>query len=403
MTNDDCCFSLKLNKRHIWLIAAVISLFPFSITVEGAGITANYFMLFFVIFAFYGYRYSKFGFVYLTVVFLSYIIGLTLFSNASPYFIDRQLLSLIAGIIPVLLLFVRIRVPLDTIKLSVIIAALVFSLLVLKNVYAVHIGVPDAFLSKGNRYGFVLAFGLFFSIANHAKSKIFYVISLIILAGIFFQFSRTVYISTSLGLVSYLTCIALTKKWKFNFKTYKSFAGLALFIVAIYVLVRIYNFDYVINTLTVVFNYALKACKDFFGQNVVVGDVSSEGTRLLLWKQAFDFVITNNVLFGSGMAGLYLVVPGYPEGISAHSQYVDVFLRTGLFGLSVYLIMWLKLLEGFWVKSPPVFAGLLSMFIYGFFHETTKLTQGAFIFFILLNIITDKAYWKCRAQGLLEP
>lgn len=392
--NDHCGISLKLNKGKMWLIAAIISLLPFSIAVENAGITANYFMLFFIIFAFDGYRYSKFGFVYLIVIFLSYVIGLALFSNANLYFINRQFLSFIVGIIPVLLLFIRIRVPFDTIKLSVIIAACVYSLLVIKNVYDYYAGVPDVFLGKCNRYGFILAFGLFLSMANHAKSKIFCIISAIILISIFFQFSRTAYISVSIGLVSYLICTVLTKKWKFNFKVHRSLAGFMLFIVAIYILIWIYGIHYVIDTIAAIFNYALNEIRNFFSQNVIVGDDSSSGTRLMLWKQAYDFVVTNNILFGSGMAGLYLVVPGYPDGMSAHSQYVDVFLRTGLVGLSIYLLMWAKLLKGFWVKSPAVFAGLLSMFIYGFFHETTKLTQGAFIFFILLNLITDEAYWK---------
>lgn len=396
---DNHGFALKINKKYIWLIAAIISLLPFSIMVGGSGVTANYFMLFFVIFAFYGYRYSKFGFVYLVVIFLSYVTGLILFSSGNSYFIERQFLSFIVGIIPVLILFVRIRVSFDTIKLAVIIAALAEALITIKNAYLSYAGISGISFGKGNRSGFILAFGLFLAMASHTKSKIFYVISAVTLIGIFLQFSRATYISTGLGLLAYLICTMLAKKWKFNFKIHKFFAGFALFVVTMYVLMRIYDFHYIIDSVAHVVTYGLNEIKNFLSQNVIAGDESSSGTRLLLWKQVYDFVITNNILLGSGMAGLYLVVPGYPDGMSAHSQYVDVFLRTGLVGLSIYLLMWAKLLKGFWVKSPAVFAGLLSMFIYGFFHETTKLTQGAFIFFILLNLITDEAYWKHYASS----
>ncbi len=400
---DNRQFSLILNKRHIWLIAAVISLIQFSIVVDESGITANYFMLFFVVFAFYGYRYSKFGFVYLSVIFLSYVIGLVLFSNADPYFVNRQFLSFIAGIIPVLLLFIRIRVPFDTVKLSVIIAAFIYSLLTVKNVCTLNVNIGDALATKGalgsQRCGFILAFGLLFSMENHAKSRFFYIISAITLFGIFCTFSRAAYLSTALGLVVYLICIIFKGKRKFNLKIHKSVVKYILIAVVIYLVVHFYNVEPAINaSLTTMFNHTVRAFKDFFSQNIVIGDGSSEGTRLLLWKQAYDFVVTNNILLGSGMAGLYLVVPEYLEaGASAHNQYIDVFLRTGLIGLSIYLLMWIKLLKGFWSKSSTVFAGLVSMFVYGLFHETTKLTQGAFIFFILLNLITDKDYWKCYA------
>lgn len=400
-------FSLKLNKKYIWLIAAIVCLIPYSINV-GGGVTANYFMLFFVIFAFYGYRYSNYGFVYLIVIFLSYLIGFVLFSNTDPYFINRQFLSLVAGVIPVFLLFIRIRVPFDTIKLAVIVSSLIYILPTIKHAYISGIGIRDVGLAKSifgsAGYGFILIFGLFFSMTNQAKSKIFYIISAIILAGIIFTFSRAAYLSAGLGLIAYFICLSCRKKWKFNFNVYKIFLQLIFIAAVFHILAGANGVRDLIHAINNMFVYAAQAFVDFFSRKIVLGDVNSvvvgsatsESARLMLWKQAYDFVVKNNTLFGSGMAGLYLVVPEYLEsGVSTHSQYVDVFLRTGLIGLSIYLFMWIKLLKGFWAKSPAAFAGLLSMFVYGVFVETTKLTQGAFIFFILLNLITDKAYWKC--------
>lgn len=373
----------------------------------GGGVTANYFMLFFVIFAFYGYQYSNYGFVYLAVMILSYAIGLVLFSNGSPYFIDRQFFSLVAGVIPALLLFIKIRVPFNTIKLAAIISSLIYIYPTIKLKFISGIGIGDVGLAKATfgsaGYGFILAFGLFFSMENHVKSKIYYIISTIILVGIIFTFSRAAYLSTILGLIAYLICLACRRKWKFNFNVYK----ISLIFIIIFIVIRILlganGIRNIIHAVNTILGYAVQAFVDFFSKKIGHGDVesviagaaTSESARLLLWKQAYDFVVKNNILFGSGMAGLYLVVPEYLEsGVSTHSQYVDVFLRTGLIGLSIYLFMWMKLLKGFWAKSPAAFAGLLSMFVYGVFVETTKITQGAFIFFILLNLITDKAYWK---------
>lgn len=404
---DNLHFSLKLNKKYIWLIAAIICLIPFSVQINGMGVTANYFMLFFVIFAFYGYRYSNYGFVYLVVIILSYVIGLVLFSNANAYFINRQFLSLVAGVIPVLLLFIRIRVPFDTIKLAVIISSLIYILPTIKLAYISGIGIGDVGLAKSifgsAGYGFILGFGLFFSMANQTKSKIFYFISAIIFTGIIFTFSRAAYLSTSLGLIAYLICLASRRKWKFNFNVYKNFLKFIFIIIVISILLGANGFRDVIHAINTILGYAVQAFTDFFSKKIVLGDVesvitgaaTSESARLTLWKQVYDFVVNNNILFGSGMAGLYLVVPEYLEsGVSVHSQYFDVFLRTGLIGLTIYLFMWMKLLKGFWSKSPAAFGGLLSMFVYGVFVETTKITQGAFIFFILLNLITDKGYWK---------
>lgn len=377
---------------------AMLSLYPFSVTIQGAGITANYFMLFFVIFAFYGYQYSELGFVYLGIMLLSYIIGLVLFSNGNPYFINKQFLSLIAGIIPILLLFIKIRIPFNAFKLSVLAVVIVYCLLkiygvVISDVSMGTLAGKGAFGSQ--RYGFILIFGLLFSIEKHAKSRFFYIISAIILFGIYLTYSRAVYLTTLIGLSIYPICIIHKTKNKFFSRVFKLIIKYIFISFIAYFVVNILTHASIVKIVITLFDSAFLAFKDFLSGNIVIGDSTSEGTRLLLWKQACNFIIKNNIFFGSGMAGLYLVVPEYLDiGASTHSQYVDVFLRTGVFGLIVYLIMWAKLIKGYWVKSPAVFAGLVSMFVYGFFHETTKLTQGAFIFFILLNLIMDKTYWK---------
>ena len=128
-----------LSYKNIWLLAALISIWPFSISFEGSGVTANYFMIVFLIFAPWGYRYSREGHIFILVMFVSYLIGLVFFSKFDSHFVERQFLSLAVGLIPVLLLFVRIRIPLETINSVVIIASLVYSALTIRQLYVLDL------------------------------------------------------------------------------------------------------------------------------------------------------------------------------------------------------------------------------------------------------------------------
>jgi O-antigen ligase len=110
---------------------------------------------------------------------------------------------------------------------------------------------------------------------------------------------------------------------------------------------------------------------------------SSEGYRYKLNLQILDYV-SSNPFFGSNFKGLYLIFDEYQGGQSAHNQYLDIFLRTGLFGGIIWLFLLVKIFR-FCKYDESLQTGLVSVLIFGLVHETFKLSQGSFIFGMLLS------------------
>lgn len=113
------------------------------------------------------------------------------------------------------------------------------------------------------------------------------------------------------------------------------------------------------------------------------GGEASGKVRLGIWCALLHRMIDGHMWLGSGFAGPYL----FDAAIgSAHSQYVDILFRMGPIGLALYLGLWVMLVWRCFRHSPELGSGMLAWFIYGFFHETTKYSYGAFLFFALLSL-----------------
>jgi O-antigen ligase len=114
---------------------------------------------------------------------------------------------------------------------------------------------------------------------------------------------------------------------------------------------------------------------------------NSEGFRFQVWKSIFNLV-SKNPLTGSSYLGSYIlkdVIVG-----SAHNQYFDILLRTGFIGFSAYLFLILKLIKFLFYKKKIFFWSFISVIIYGFFHETFKETQGAFILTFIIALYSNE-------------
>ena len=78
---------------------------------------------------------------------------------------------------------------------------------------------------------------------------------------------------------------------------------------------------------------------------------------------------------------------------SAHNQYGDVLFRTGFIGLFLYLYLLYKVFIHLKNNHRDLFYGYISILVYGFFHETFKMSQGAFILaFVLGMMVTANRY-----------
>ena len=110
---------------------------------------------------------------------------------------------------------------------------------------------------------------------------------------------------------------------------------------------------------------------------------SSEGYRIFLMKSILEYVLSSP-LFGSGFLGIWIILD---DGIgSAHGQYNDVLFRTGFIGLAVYLYVLQRLGSYLYKADIGLFIGFIGVLAFGLFHETFKVSHGAFILAFLIGM-----------------
>ena len=120
---------------------------------------------------------------------------------------------------------------------------------------------------------------------------------------------------------------------------------------------------------------------------------TSLGYRVFMTNKVIDFV-SQNPFTGSGFLGVWVMldkVDGEIKG-SAHGQFIDVFFRLGFIGFFVYIFFIYKILKFLYYQDSGLFIGFVGMLIYGLFHETFKLSQGAFIFAFLFAMYDQRKH-----------
>jgi O-antigen ligase len=108
----------------------------------------------------------------------------------------------------------------------------------------------------------------------------------------------------------------------------------------------------------------------------VANQNASAGYRLMMWREVIAYVLQNPML-GSGFKGVWILSEGMSG--SAHNQYFDVLFRVGLVGFVVYLSIVCKIFIKLLRLDCGLFLGFLGVLIIGVFHETFKLSHGAFV------------------------
>jgi hypothetical protein len=110
---------------------------------------------------------------------------------------------------------------------------------------------------------------------------------------------------------------------------------------------------------------------------------SSEGYRIYLIQSILEYV-ASSPLYGSGYLGIWVILD---DGIgSAHGQYNDVLFRTGYIGLGIYLYLLQRLGSYLYKVDLGLFLGFVGVLVYGFFHETFKVSHGAFVLAFLIGM-----------------
>jgi O-antigen ligase len=387
----------KLRLSQVLLYAVLLA--PVSLTIAGDGVSANYLFALLLI-APLGYRVNRDATLYVLFMVISFLLGALIFSGFDGDFLLRQIVSFGLALIGVLVLFVRLRVRLEEFLTSVVVVSLLYSVFAIWMVATKGFSLTDIYFIKGGlreyvtdwpqRYVVVLVFAFFVALARWVRGLVWQFSSLAFLVCIFLTFTRSAWLAVFVGAIAYFMfdrrpqhLIGQPHKRSRVYLLIGSVLFLGLIIYAV-------SNDLVYKAFFSIFDNLLLTAQS---NSADFDPDGSEGARLNLWSSIFG-VLGTNPFSGTGFAGVSLVIEGAG---SAHSQYLDVLLRTGTVGLLFYLWFWNKLFQFYKRFDRGVLAGLVAMFVFGFFNETTKLSYGALIFFVLLN----KAYVDARFRRKL--
>lgn len=311
----------------------------------------------------------------------------------------RTALSFGAFIAPLLLLFVRFKgEDIEIFSYAVIIASVSYSL---NTIYG-FISNPGigVFELKGiigsQRFGFVLCFGFFLALYGSAFNAITKLILIVtILSGIMLTFSRASLLSllVTLFLAIFLQVFRMLSRFRVRvrFQTIKVlfvYGFLSMLVVFLFldIFMQLWDF-YDARFFSMIATGELQS-------ELIQGDMgNSAGFRFHVFEQILNY-ISVNPLTGSNFSGLYLLFDEYQGSASTHNQYTDILLRTGIMGFGVFAFLLFQMLR-FYIYDKGVFFGLISIIVYGLFHETFKLGYGGFIFGFLLSY----SWWMRRNRS----
>lgn len=375
------------------VLAYVAFLAPVSVIVGGDGVSANYSFVVLLL-AFHGYRRNAAAAAYVAFMAVSFLVGVALFSDLHADFVLRQFTSFLLALFAVALLFVQLGIAVDEFALACVVAASLYSAYAILSFVMHDFSLLDVYLVKGGlrdyvpdwpqRYVVVVQFAFFIAIDRFRRGLLWQCAAAVCLGCIFLTFTRAAWIAVVCGMFAYVFVPrAATIRSRATPRTALSgvMVGLGAIGVIALLVVALAN-EGVSGALSTI----LESTSDVVATRPAdFAADGSEGERVELYGEILD-TLERNPVTGTGFAGAYLVIAG--QG-SAHSQFLDVLLRTGVVGLVIYLAFWLKLFRHYLRLDRGIVSGLASMFVFGAFHETTKLSYGAVIFFVLLN----KAYF----------
>ena len=379
---------IKKTLRNILFLFFFV---PFSI----GEITANYsFVALFIISKFKAARNIPFSVLaYIGFILLSYIYGFIIISKFDPYYLSRASISFYSYLLFVLLLVVKIDYSSDQICKAVFWVSIIYSFYIVINIaFRPEFSLSDPYYVKRymrnyiwgwpQRFPIMISFSVFYCLKLLKVKKIYLLFLILLLTCSLLTFTRSIYVALFCGGFSYFIINLMNsihfKKGFFTIRRSK-IIGFLIFIVIVFVSIRyLAYFDQTGSIKKIIERSATSISSFLTGHEARKG---SDSERIMYWSYIIDISRTSP-LFGSGFANIYLFNPNIG---SAHSQYMDILIRTGYLGLAFYLFFWVKAIWFYLRNDIYIFCGLISVFVYGCFNETTKLTYCGVLFFLLLN------------------
>lgn len=360
---------LKRSPRYTLLLLAC--LIPAAAAFQGSGVNVNYAFALLPLFAV-GFRFNLPATLLISLAAISALYAQWFIFTGDGDRMLRQTASMALFCLPLLLLYCRFSFGLREITSAVIIASAIYAVSALSMIYFGDYSLL-AFYDIKNDLGMpawpqqfvvIQLFGLFFAIGRR-----YYLVAATILVCIFFTFTRAAWLGVAVGMVALLLPRG---------RNIKIPVLLVVGVTAAMLLSETIS-EALVDVATRTYTGILYSATDSLSPDAI-----SETGRLLIWGTIVNTVMETNPLLGLGGGNIYLVAP--QVGGSAHSQYMDVFVRFGILGLMLYTYFWLRILKFYFTRNAHVFAALCAVGVFGVFSETTNLSYVAPVFFLLLNL-----------------
>jgi len=435
---------ISVLKTVALTIAFYIFLTPYSLNINDQGVSVNYlFVLFPFLFIALGGRSSlpKFS-VILYMAFLVSVFILFYFyqDNVGAYSL-RRFASFAVFMSMFSFMFIKINLDMtQAFKYSVISFSVYTSIATLVE-YLYLGGAELGMYAKGlvgtQRIGFVYILALWI-ILFHKEEKSLYIVikhilSIIVIIGLLLTFSRTSIFALvgSLFVYYFLFIYEGFKKKEGFYKIILKFFKVSSYIFILFTLFSIFLPNTIVQYKITIINYIGKTIsvtpknlndiniqdiqkdvdtitsvtpknlndiniqdiqKDVdTTTSVVILDYQDKGTSIGYRRYMTEIVlghVSENPLIGSSFQGVWTLFKN-KEG-SAHSQYLDTLFRTGVIGFIVYILFLFKIGNFLFATDRGMFIGFIGILLYGLFHETFKLSQGAFILAFLFALYNQR-------------
>lgn len=399
---------LHSNCRLIGLtVLFAFFLTPFSIDVRNDRVSVNYLFIFFPIIALIlGQRIQLPSKLIQTLmgIYITIFIICTIYQYEYLQFWDRRFISFVLFMSMFTFFFIKIDEEMSkAFKCAIILVSLIYSSYSVYQYFLyggskVGYGVIHP-LVQSQRYGFILLFGFWLVFFEKTKTSLGFIIKVLALSVIFNGLGLTFSRSSVAGLLvsagcCFLILIYLNKLYIIKNILQRNiiFIILCCAIVIMTVSISYYlipdYFQYFSQrllkiSLTPLREYIFFADSYYapYDTNVYFYKDTSEGYRIFMIGEIFKY-LTKNPFFGSGYLGVWVMFDDLAG--ASHNQLLDVMFRTGIIGFFGFLYLFYRIIKyNFCLQNWAVLVSLTGILVIGLFHETFKLSQGAFIFAFL--------------------
>ena len=380
----------KKHKKLFFIIFFMFFLFPFSFSLNNSGVSANYSFILFPIFIILLKRSIKIPDAYIIMIILLYsLIFLVSIIYQSEYFeyLDRRVFSFF--IFMTIFSYVTIKIDHDMIEaFKIAIILIVFCIIFYKiNSFIFYTNQEIMNLKAvvgSQRYGFIYLFAFWITVFYQPHLKTLNIIKIacifLIIVGLILTYSRASIMGLMGSFVFYF----------FNSIYYNKSRFLILFLSIIVSIVIVITLQL---SFPRAFGYFFHGIFSLFTKEGILELInrlndsgSSEGFRFALVGNILKFLALNPFT-GSGFLGCWVMYDNL--SCSAHGQFNDVIFRVGIFGFCAYLFLLFRILKYLYSAHRDLFFSLIGALIYGLFHETFKLSQGAFVLTFMIGMMVS--------------